>query len=179
MSSFFKEHPARNKKPLNLSVVIPIHNGGEDLQRCLKALKTSTRPPDEMIVIDDASTDTSASLAYSFGAIVLFQKGYPLGPAKARNRGAAVAEGDILVFIDADVMVHLDTLALIEQTMVEHPEISALFGSYDDAPPHRSLVSLYKNLQHHFVHHHSQREASTFDRFGRYSTRCLYPYGRF
>jgi hypothetical protein len=59
-------------------------------------------------------------------------------------------------------MVHPDTLALIERTMVEHPEISAVFGSYDDAPPHRSLVSLYKNLQHHFVHHHSQREASTF-----------------
>jgi glycosyl transferase family 7 (putative galactosyltransferase) len=37
-----------------------------------------------------------------------------------------------------------------------------VFGSYDDAPAHRSLVSLYKNLQHHFVHQHSQREASTF-----------------
>jgi GT2 family glycosyltransferase len=40
--------------------------------------------------------------------------------------------------------------------------MDALFGSYDDSPPHRNWVSLYKNLQHHFVHHHSQPEASTF-----------------
>ena len=142
--------------------MIPNHNGGEDLRKCLEALTNSTRPPDEIIVIDDASTDESIQIAQRYGAIVLYQKGSPLGPAKARNRGAAAAQGDILIFIDADVKVHRDSLALIERYLFEHPEISALFGSYDDAPPHRSLVSLYKHLQNHHVHQHSKREASTF-----------------
>jgi len=58
--------------------------------------------------------------------------------------------------------VHPDALAVIESHFALHPEIAALFGSYDDDPPYPGLVSRYKNLQHHFVHQHSQREASTF-----------------
>ena len=52
-------------------------------------------------------------------------------------------------------MAHTNTLALVEHHFTEHPEIAALFGSYDDNPLHRNWVSLYKNLQHHFVHHQS------------------------
>src|SRR5688572_28729868 len=147
---------------MKLSVVIPVHNGGSGLQMCLEALLRSTRSPDELIVIDDASSDGSAELAARFGNVLPSQSQEPLGPARARNLGAARAQGDILLFLDADVTVHANTLALIERHFAEHPETAALFGSYDDQPPHRSLVSLYKNLQHHFVHHHSQAHASTF-----------------
>lgn len=147
---------------MKLSVVIPVRNGGEDFRHCLEALRTSTRLPDEIIVVDDASTDASVITAVASGAHVLSQAELPVGPARSRNRGAAVAQGDILVFVDADVVVHRNTLAAIETYLTAHPEIAALFGSYDDAPRHRGLVSLYKNLQHHFVHQHSDQEASTF-----------------
>ncbi|MBN1314340.1 MAG: glycosyltransferase, partial [Anaerolineales bacterium] len=40
---------------MNLSVIIPVYDGGDDLDRCLKALNTSTRAPDEVIVVDDGS----------------------------------------------------------------------------------------------------------------------------
>jgi glycosyltransferase involved in cell wall biosynthesis len=73
-----------------------------------------------------------------------------------------MAKGDVLVFLDADVTVHPDTLARAERYLAEHPEIAALFGSYDANPPARGLVTRYKNLLHHHVHQHSQREASTF-----------------
>jgi glycosyltransferase involved in cell wall biosynthesis len=151
----------RGQIPMKLSVIIPVRDGGDVLRRCLGALATSTRRPDEIIVVDDASTDATAQLASGFGALVQSQA-EPIGPAKARNRGAEIAHGDILVFIDADVVVHLDALAVIESHFALHPEIAALFGSYDDDPPYPGLVSRYKNLQHHFVHQHSQGEASTF-----------------
>ncbi|MDQ2691027.1 MAG: glycosyltransferase family 2 protein [Chloroflexota bacterium] len=147
---------------MKLSVVIPVHNGGSDLRRCLEALMRSARRPDEVIVVDDASSDGSAELAARFGFVISNQRREPFGPARARNLGAARSQGDIVLFLDADVMVHANTLALIERCFAEHPETAAMFGSYDDQPPHRSLVSLYKNLQHHFVHHHSQGDASTF-----------------
>ena len=147
---------------LKLSVVIPVNNGGADLEKCLGALMASTRLPDELIIVDDASTDGSARLAARFGTVVPCQSQQPIGPAKARNLGVAQSQGDVVLFIDADVTVHTNTIALIERHFAEDPEIDALFGSYDDNPPHRSLVSLYKNLQHHFVHHHSQIEASSF-----------------
>ena len=145
-----------------LSVVIPVHNGGGDLQACLEALLNSTRQPDEVIIVDDASTDESVTLASRYGTVISSQSESPVGPARCRNRGVTFTKGDVVIFLDADVRVHENTLALIESHFEENPEIAALFGSYDDEPPHRSLVTLYKNLQHHFVHQHSQREASTF-----------------
>lgn len=152
----------RKPQSISLSVVIPVHNGGQDLETCLEALVDSARQPDEVIIIDDASTDESVPVASQYGTVISSQSESPVGPAKCRNRGVTFAKGDVVVFLDADVKVHGDTLALIERHFEGHPEIAALFGSYDDQPPHRSLITLYKNLQHHFVHQHSQPEASTF-----------------
>jgi glycosyltransferase involved in cell wall biosynthesis len=147
---------------MKLSVIIPVHNGSSTLRQCLQGLAASTRPPDEVLIVDDASTDSSAEIASAFGTRVLSLPRGPNGPAVARNRGVEVAQGDIVVFLDADVVAHPDTLARIERRFKEHPEVAALFGSYDDAPPHRSVPSLYKNLLHHYVHQHGRREASTF-----------------
>jgi GT2 family glycosyltransferase len=147
---------------MRLSVIVPVHNGGEDLQRCLQGLAASTRPPDEVIVVDDGSTDDSAAHAAALAARVVATTAGPRGPAYARNRGAEAATGDVLVFVDADVVVHADTLARIEAVLLGEPEVAALFGSYDDDPPARSAASLYKNLLHHHVHQHGEREAGTF-----------------
>lgn len=147
---------------MELCVIVPVHNGGADLMSCLNALAASTRRPDELIVVDDSSTDGSSMVASQFSAQVLTLAGGPYGPAAARNRGAAAASGHVLVFLDADVAVHPDTLARIEAHMVKESDVAALFGSYDDRPPARGLVSRYKNLLHHYVHQHGRREASTF-----------------
>ncbi len=147
---------------IKLSVIIPVHNGGEDFRRCLVALAASFRPPDELIVVDDGSSDGSGDVARQFGAHVVRIEGAPRGPAFARNRGAECAHGDLLVFLDADVAVHPDTLAQIEQSWKDHPELDALFASYDADPPARGLATRYKNLLHHYVHQHGSREASTF-----------------
>ena len=147
---------------VRLSVVIPVHNGGNTLHRCLTALMASSRPPDEIIIVDDASTDGSAAVAESFGAQVISLPNGPRGPATARNRGVASAGGDVVIFVDADVAVHSDTLARIERYLAEQPELAALFGSYDADPPARGLVTRYKNLLHHYVHQHGRREAFTF-----------------
>jgi glycosyltransferase involved in cell wall biosynthesis len=147
---------------LKLSVVIPVYNGGPPLRRCLEALSASTRQPDEVIVVDDSSTDESAAVARTFGARAVSLPDGPRGPAAARNRGVELAEGEMLVFIDADAAVHPDTLRRIEGHLTQDREISALFGSYDTDPPVRTLVSRFKNLLHHYVHQHGNPDASTF-----------------
>jgi GT2 family glycosyltransferase len=147
---------------MRLSVVIPVYNGDKDLERCLQGLAGSLRPADEIIVVDDGSTDGSHANAATHGARVLTTEAGPRGPAYARNRGAAAATGDVLVFIDADVVVHADTLGRMESVLADDPEVQALFGSYDDHPPGRGVASRYKNLQHHYVHQHGNREAGTF-----------------
>ena len=147
---------------MRLSVIVPVYNGGEDLQRCLQALAASARPPDEAIVVDDGSTDGSAARAAALGARVVATSAGPRGPAYARNRGAEAAPGDVLVFVDADVVVHADALGRMEAILAGEPDVAALFGSYDDHPPARGTVSLFKNLLHHYVHQHGEREAGTF-----------------
>ena len=153
---------ALRHKSMRLSVIVPVYNGGEDLRRCLQGLAASSRPADEVIVVDDGSTDGSAAHAAAFAARVVTTRTGPRGPAHARNRGAEVATGDLLVFVDADVVVHKDTLAAIEAVMVAKADVAAIFGCYDDDPPARNPASLYKNLLHHYVHQHGEREAGTF-----------------
>jgi len=84
------------------------------------------------------------------------------GPAYARNRGAELARGDILFFVDADVVLAADATAQVRDAFREDPQLAAVFGSYDDAPAATNFLSRYKNLLHHHVHQTSRADASTF-----------------
>lgn len=147
---------------LKLSVIIPVYNGGANFRICLDALFASTRLPDQVIVVDDASTDCSLEIARDYAVELVELHSTRRGAAHARNCGVAQAWGEILMFIDADVAVHQDTLAQVDQVFEVHQEVDALFGSYDDHPLATNSVSRFKNLLHHYVHQHAQREASTF-----------------
>jgi GT2 family glycosyltransferase len=147
---------------MNISVIVPARDAAATLGRCLAAVAASTRAPREVLVVDDGSTDATAELAEGLGARVLRVEGGPLGPAMARNRGAEAALSEVLVFLDADVAVHPDALSRMERELSNHPEIAALFGSYDDDPSEPGLVSRYKNLVHHHTHQASRPKASTF-----------------
>ena len=97
-----------NNKPY-ISVVIPVRNGSEHIDKCLRGFKGSTYEQYEVIVVDDASTDGTAEVAERAGAKVLRLKEQS-GPAAARNRGAEEAQGDIILFVDADVVINQDTI---------------------------------------------------------------------
>lgn len=144
-----------------LSVIVPVHNGGAHLPRCLDALKASGSTGREVIVVDDGSTDGSAGAARARGFEVV-RLDARRGPAAARNEGARRARGRVLLFLDADVVARPDTLARVEAFFEANDETAALFGSYDDAPAARGFVSQYKNLAHHFIHARSGADAETF-----------------
>ncbi len=150
-----------NKKPF-ISVIVPVYNGGKFLSECLDALYASDYTAFEVTVVDDGSTDDSAEISRAKGAVVLSTVRRQSGPAAARNLAAEKAHGDILLFVDADVVVKTDTIAKVAAVFQNRPDISALFGSYDDAPGERNFLSQYRNLLHHFIHQNSNPEASTF-----------------
>lgn len=144
-----------------LSVVVPVYNGGDQLERCLDALLASDFRDHEIIVVDDNSTDNSAQRCRARGLKVI-QFSARRGPAAARNCGASHARAPIILFVDADVVVRHDTLARVTTLFRQQPSLAALFGSYDDEPDALNFVSQYKNLLHHFVHQRSQAVAATF-----------------
>jgi glycosyltransferase involved in cell wall biosynthesis len=145
-----------------VSVIIPVYNGGELLQHCLAALQQTIYDSWECIVVDDGSTDDSVAIAQQFGVTVISSHQPQGGPAHARNTGAQVAKGDVLFFIDADVLVQPGTMGHAVATMMSDPDLAACFGSYDDAPTEGNFFSQYRNLLHHYVHQTSSAEASTF-----------------
>ena len=144
-----------------ISVIIPVYNGGGYIEECLRALGSSLYRSFETIVVDDASTDNSAEICRGFGVTVIGLERQS-GPAAARNEGAKRAAGEILLFVDADVVVTENTLGQFAGLFMGDPDISAAFGSYDDSPRASDFISQYRNLLHHFVHQRSYSDADTF-----------------
>jgi glycosyltransferase involved in cell wall biosynthesis len=144
-----------------LSVIIPVYNGESTLETCLKAVFGSRGVDMEVIVVDDASTDSSRAIAESF-PLRLIALPIRVGGGLARNPGAKAARAPILVFTDADVEMAPDTLHLLLKAFDAQPALAALFGSYGTSCPHEDFFSQYKNLHHHFIHRTSKGKVSTF-----------------
>jgi glycosyltransferase involved in cell wall biosynthesis len=124
-----------------LTVVIPATDRPTTLGRAVAAVERASDAPEEMIVVDRPPR---------------------LGPAASRNLGARQAGGDVLVFVDADVEVHDDAFARIREAFDADPPLVAIFGSYDEDPGAGGIVSDFRNLLHHHVHHQAAGVASTF-----------------
>lgn len=123
-----------------LSVIVPVYNGGWCLDRCLAGIRRSSYQDYELIVVDNGSTDNSVAIAQAHGARAAHCPG-PSGPGAARNTGVKLATGQILLFVDADVVVHDDVLDRVVARFIEDPELAAVFGSYDDRPPAMNFLS--------------------------------------
>ena len=129
------------QSPVMLTVVVPATDNPPTLQRCLDALAVADQGPDELIVVDRAPA---------------------AGFAAARRTGATAATGDVVAFVDSDVLVHPDALARIRAAFADDASVAAVFGSYDDAPEAPGVVSRFRNLLHHHVHQSSPGTVASF-----------------
>ena len=121
--------------------MIPATDARETLGRAVDAVRRAEDPPEELIVVDQPRA---------------------LGPAAARNLGSRRASGEIIVFVDADVEVHEDVFTRIRAAFSREPDLAAIFGSYDDDPGDGGIISDFRNLLHHHVHHGGAGAATTF-----------------
>jgi len=145
-----------------ISVVVPAYNAERTLDSALAPLVglLLDREIVELIVIDDGSTDSTAWIAKEAGARVV-PSGGRVGPAGARNVGAMLAKGNVIWFVDADVVVHPEGARVLKDAF-EHTKAAAVFGTYDEFPAATNFLSQYKNLAHRHHHVRSGRERETF-----------------
>lgn len=113
-----------------VSVIIPTFNRLHDLRAVLAALEGQTFRDFEVLVVDNGSTDgTEAALRVWPGPLCLhYLRITPAGPAGARNHGIAAAKGTLLAFVDSDVELAPDWLALTVAEMDRNPGLSAVGG---------------------------------------------------
>lgn len=112
---------------LRASIIIPAYNAASTLEECLDACRRQSCPAAEIIVVDDGSTDDTPVIAKRLGVRFLCQENR--GPAAARNAGARIANGDILVFTDSDCVPEPDWLERILAGFTEDV-IAGVGGSY-------------------------------------------------
>ena len=107
MSSIFSReaapHATATKRVADMvSIIIPAYNAGKTIRNCLDGLMAQDyRGEHEIIVVDDGSTDDTPEIIRTYPSVTLFQQ-KNAGPAAARNRGAAAAHGEIILFTDSD-----------------------------------------------------------------------------
>jgi GT2 family glycosyltransferase len=126
---------------VRLAAIVPATDEPKTLPACLAAIRAAAAPPEELIVVREPPR---------------------AGPAAARNAGAGGSTADVLVFVDADVEVHADVFERLRAAFTNDPELTAVFGSYDDRPSAPGTVSAFRNLLHHHVHTSSAGPATTF-----------------
>jgi hypothetical protein len=147
-----------------LSVVVPVHNGGETLIQALDAMMQTDLPREswELVVVDDASHDDTALMAAVHADRLMRLPGRRHGPGYARNRGFEITLGDFAAFVDADVAVRPDALRRAAALLMSNPQVDAVFGTYDAPPAASGFVSQYRNLLLHYYQRRQAGNASTF-----------------
>lgn len=112
---------------IDISVIVPTLNEEKYLSRCLNSLvNQSYRGHHEVLVVDGGSSDRTVAIAQEYADEVLVERGRLVGAA--RNRGAEIAKGDILAFIDADTMASVQWLEEIAQFFRSNPSAVGVTG---------------------------------------------------
>lgn len=111
-----------------VSVIIPLYNAEVFLAQAIESVLGQTHPPQQVLVIDDGSTDQSAQIARRYGTDVELVRQPNAGGACARNRGVALAHGDLLAFLDDDDYWAPEKLAWQINALRQSPHLEAIFG---------------------------------------------------
>ena len=123
-----------------VSVVIPVKDGGEDLARCLHRIRSQELAEQvQIVVVDSGSSDGSVAVARAAGALVREIPAEQFNHGSARNLGAGIAEGDVLVFISQDAYPEDEHwLEHLVMPLREQPDIVGVYGRqlpHEDARP--------------------------------------------
>lgn len=159
-----------------ISVVIPVFNCEKYVAEAIRSVLAQSRPPEEIIVVDDGSTDSSADVVKTFGTAVqyVWQTNQKIGAA--RNAGVAIATGNYIAFLDADDIWMPNKLELQSGALCAAPDVHMVFGKVR----HFRSPELDPEISHRF---HCPAEEmpginaasmlvrrTAFDRIGRFDT---------
>lgn len=112
-----------------ISVIIPVYNGAAFLADAIASVRVQTYRPIELIVVDDGSTDQTAQVVQALGADLCYLYQPNQGPAAARNQGLALAQGELIAFLDADDLWPADKLTQQAACLMADEQVQVVWGN--------------------------------------------------
>jgi glycosyltransferase involved in cell wall biosynthesis len=113
---------------VRISVIVPCYNVAPFVSLAIRSILDQTHPAQEIIVVDDGSTDGTCEVLTSFSAAVTLRQQVHRGVGAALNNGIACASGEVIAFLDADDLWVRNKLELQTKALNEWPELDAVFG---------------------------------------------------
>ncbi|HBR80743.1 MAG: hypothetical protein UX09_C0014G0021 [Candidatus Uhrbacteria bacterium GW2011_GWE2_45_35] len=114
----------------SVSIIIPSYQHAATIARCLDSVLKQTRQADEIIVVNDGSTDNTLEILKPYMDKIVLVSQDNLGGQKARNNGFFASAGEFVVFCDADVVMRPDMLEKLLAVLDEHPEASYAYSGF-------------------------------------------------
>lgn len=132
---------------MRIAAVIPTFNYGRFLARAIESAQRQTRPPDEILVVDDGSTDDTDDVLRSFGDSIRVLRTPRVGVSLARNRGWRAVDADLIALLDADDNWRPTKLARQLEVFAEYPDVIAVGcgNRILDANGRELMVRFYPN----------------------------------
>lgn len=122
------------------SVVIAVYNGEATIQRAIDSVLSQSFAAHEIIVVDDGSTDNTATLVNHFPEPVMYVHQQNAGVAAARNAGVAMASGEWVAFLDADDYYYPDRLKWQAELLTAWPDVDFMTGDFDYVNPQGEVI---------------------------------------
>ncbi len=142
-----------------ISIIIPNHNGGGTIGRCLEAIAALKDDASEVIVVDDASSDNSRDIIRRYPCRLVELDGHA-GASAARNAGTTISKGDVLFFIDSDCLVQEDTLSKVRSNLAGHSAETIIGGTYTLQPYDTGFFSKFQSA---FINYSETKNSSAPD----------------
>mgnify|MGYP001301866542 CR=1 FL=1 len=145
---------------MKISVIIPVYNASLTLKECLDSVFESNYKNFEVIVVSDFSSDNSIEIAKNYKCKII-ELDENKGPAFARNKGAEESQGDILLFLDSDVIINKNSLDLVSEKF-SSKDVNAIQGIYSHEPNYKYLATqFYQSYLCYYVWPEDKKYATT------------------
>lgn len=128
-----------------ISIIIPTYNSERLISNLLDSILKSRVNDFEIIIVDDCSTDDTVELVKNY-PIKLVELAENSGPAKARNIGVKKAHGDIIFFLDSDIVLQEGTIEEVEEYFRSNPSANCVIGICTKEPLNEGFVPRYMAL---------------------------------
>ncbi len=136
---------------MTISAVIPAYNSAAFIAEAIDSIRQQTHPVDEIIVVDDGSTDNTEAVVRSTAPEASYIHQQNQGPSAARNRGIAAASGNWIAFLDADDQWTTDKIARQIAALANEPSLRLIAGDMAETDQNGKLLIASVLAKHHLL----------------------------